>query len=106
MSPQTKSVPGQLLDVNNNQLIDEVTVDISLVPPPYSVEHHKYKATLTMKGYQPELSDKAYTLKIGEKISGRVVLTSSVVDFDNEQTHFNLAFEDAVWRGQKWFKSL
>ncbi len=59
-----------------------------------------------MKGYKPELSDKVYTLKLSEKISGRVFITTSVVDFDTEQTRFNLAFEDAVWRGQKWFKSL
>jgi hypothetical protein len=107
MSPQTKSVRGQLFNIeNNNILMTEVTVEISLLPPPYSVERHKYKATLTLKGYKPELSEKAYKLKLSEKISGRVFITSSVVDFDTEQTRFNLTFEDAVWRGHKWFKSL
>lgn len=106
MSPQTRSAPGQLLDLNNNQLIAEVTVEISLIPPPYSAERPKYKATLILKGYRPELSDKAYTLKLSGKITGRVFISRSVLDFETDQTQFNLAFEDAVWRGQKWFKSL
>jgi hypothetical protein len=106
MSPQTKSVHGQLMDVKNNELLSEVKVDISLLPPPYSVEHPKYKATLTIKGYKPELSDKAYILKLSKKISGRVLITTSVVDLDAEQTQFDLVFQDAAWRGQKWFKSL
>ena len=106
MSPQTKRVDGELLDIKNNEFLGEVTVDIALLPPPYSVERPKYKATLTMKGYKPELSDKAYMLKLGKKISGRVLITTSVVDLDAEQTQFDLVFQDAAWRGQKWFKSL
>jgi hypothetical protein len=106
MSPQTKSVVGQLMDIKNDELLGEVTVDISFLPPPYSVEHPKYKATLTMKGYKPELSDKAYRLMLGKNISGRVLITTSVVDLDAEQTQFELVFQDAAWRGQKWFKSL
>jgi hypothetical protein len=106
MSPQTKSVRGQLMDVENKELLGEVIIDISLFPPPYSVERPKYQGTLTMNGYRPELSEKAYTLKLGEKLSGRVFITTSVVDLDTEQTHFDLIFQDAAWRGQKWFKSL
>ena len=104
MSALTKSVPGLLLDVENDQLLAEVTVDINFITPPNSAGQPEYKATMTMKGTRPQYSDKTYTLKLSDKISGKVFIT--MVDFNATQTRFTLFFEDAVWRSLEWLQSL
>lgn len=109
MSALTKSVPGQLLDVNNNELLAEGTVDINYNTSPNSAGHPEYKATMTMRGYQPRFSSKTYILKLSDKISGRVFITmttTAVADFDATQTRFTLSFEDDVWRSFEWLQSL
>jgi hypothetical protein len=109
MSALTKSVPGQLLDVNNNELLAEGTVDINFNTSPNSAGHPEYKATMTIKSYKPQFSSKTYILKLGDKISGRVFITMTptiVADFDATQTRFTLFFEDDVWRSFEWLQSL
>ena len=105
MFTQTKSLPGKLLDQENTQLLDDVTVNIEYQPPANNAERAKVRAILTMKGVRPEFSDKTYILKLGE-FMGRVFITTSSRGFSANQTWFKIIFLDAFWINREWLKYL
>ena len=97
----SKSFKAKLMDKANTWLLQDVQVNIDLIPHPGPVEKFTYEAQLRIEGNNPALGDQSYVL-ILEKITGRVFLTTP--HFDNKQTIFKLTFEDDAWSG--WIKSL
>lgn len=111
MSIQTKSVRGYLLDTESKKILADGMVDISVGPPPAPTGKPRIRGTITTKGFNPQLSDDSYILKITERISGNVRITIKPIhpfrEVDPTITQFDVLFEDSVWyKRLEWFKSL
>ncbi len=112
MPTHTKSLPGKLMDKENNELIAEGIIYLSLVIPINPRRQPQCKGTMTVKGFTPQLFDKPYTLHL-DKFSGRVfivtppeIIRGNLMDRDLTQTPLKIKFEDNIWRSLEWFEFL
>ncbi|MFQ5615332.1 MAG: hypothetical protein ACE5GO_02590 [Anaerolineales bacterium] len=105
MNNQTKSVQGQLLDLNSKEVVAEDSVSIVLAQAGRPDERPKYTARMTVEGYKPELDSKTHILRLSEDLAGKVIL-SLVENPGQTQTQFVVILHDPVWHDLDWFESL
>ena len=106
MKTQSKTISGELLDIETKNLVEVVSLVITQeIAGPLDDQPHRYMKAIT-KGFKPHLADKNYILKISDIISGKILLSTQVntgnVDYD--KTEFTVLLQDDVWLKSDWFK--
>jgi hypothetical protein len=110
MPTHTKSLPGKLMDKENERLIADGIIYLSLVMPIKPNRKPQCKGTMTVKGFTPQLYDKPYILHL-DKFSGRVfivtppeIVAGNLMNRDLTQTPLKISFEDSIWQSQEWIE--
>ena len=108
MPSHTKNIPGKLMNLENEELIAEGIIYLSLDLPINPNRQPQCKGMMTVKGFTPQLYDKPYLLHM-DKFRGKVFLLTppEIVreDLNNRdltQTPLKIKFEDKIWRSPEW----
>ncbi len=106
MSNQTKTLSGQLWDMESKAFISDIMVTISLVQPKNPNGYPEYKVVkATVPGYKPDLSNKSFILKLSEAVSGEAFITIVGIP-DMTETQFTLHLQGSAWNNLEWFQLL
>ncbi len=110
MPNKTLTIPGCLRDIESKEIITEVSVHLSLIPPPILHGQPRIKGTLIIQSFKPEYNDKQFILELSKAITGRVRITMQPMsggDMDLINTQYDIGFEDPFWASNiGWFESL
>jgi hypothetical protein len=67
---------GFFIEIDSKEIITESKVDISFIPPHNPGRQPSLIGILIIKGFKPQFQNKQYLLKLSDKTSGKVRITT------------------------------
>ena len=95
MNTKSKIVLGSLIDPSNNDILAEVTVEVTLIYPKNPTDYPSYTVTAQTDNYRPDLNGRSLTLNLGNKISGEAFV--NIEGIPGDKTNFNLILQGSTW---------